>query len=48
VTAFTMISLSPIYDQVYTIGDPISSITMSSGLINQQVPACGYTQTLSA
>jgi hypothetical protein len=48
VTAFTMIALSPTFDKSYTINNPAIAWSIGSSSITTQVPACGYTQTLSS
>ena len=47
VTAFTMISLSPTYDKSYTIKNTAIAWSIADSSITTQVPACGYTKTLS-
>ncbi len=45
VTAFTMASLS---SQTYTIGSSAHMWTIDGSLVTTQVPACGYSYTLTS
>ena len=45
VTAFSMVALSA---QTYTIADPAFTWSFTGSLVLNQVPACGYTQTLTS
>lgn len=40
--------LSPSFDKVYTIGDTPSTWSIIGSGVTTQVPACGYSQTLTS
>jgi hypothetical protein len=43
-----MIALSPTYNKFYTIGDSALLWTITGSSVTTQVPACGYSETLSS
>ncbi len=47
VTSFIMTTLSPTYDQSYTIGNSALLWTIIGSSVTTQVPACGYSFTLT-
>ena len=43
-----MTTLSPTYDQYYIVGDLVLTWSITDSSVTTQVPACGYSETLSS
>ena len=43
-----MTALSPTYDKTYTIGNSALEWSIIGSSVTSQVPACGYSETLSS
>lgn len=41
-------ALSPTFDQIYTVADPLQSNTLDANSFTTQTPACGYVPTMQS